>query len=146
MPAMTIGWDRYDAAGVYDELISPGGRARKGGAALKAALAALSDGDCLHTNKSNKKDTASAKRVSARTRSPQNPIPLPNHRQTLLRPRSLSHAAPLCYPALPCALERQINIMATWGSSFSCATPASADLSTRPRRNAPLVHRTRPCR
>ena len=40
---MTIDWSSYDASNVWDEMISPGGRARPGTAALKSRFAALSD-------------------------------------------------------------------------------------------------------
>ncbi len=40
---MTIEWKNYPARDVWDELIAPGGRARKGAAALKKALAKLDD-------------------------------------------------------------------------------------------------------
>ncbi len=40
---MSIEWNDYAATDVWDELIAPGGRARKGAAALKRALAKLDD-------------------------------------------------------------------------------------------------------
>jgi uncharacterized circularly permuted ATP-grasp superfamily protein len=40
---MAIDWQNYPAHDVWDELISAGGRARKGGSALKRALAKLDD-------------------------------------------------------------------------------------------------------
>ena len=40
---MSINWQNYLANDVFDELIAPGGRARKGGSALKRALATLDD-------------------------------------------------------------------------------------------------------
>jgi uncharacterized circularly permuted ATP-grasp superfamily protein len=42
---MAIDWDNYAASGVWDELIGTKGRARRGGAALKKALARLGDGE-----------------------------------------------------------------------------------------------------
>ena len=40
---MAIDWQNYPAEDVWDELIAPGGRARKGGGALKRALGRLDD-------------------------------------------------------------------------------------------------------
>ncbi len=40
---MAIDWQNYPAQGIWDELITPSGKARKGGAALKRALAKLDD-------------------------------------------------------------------------------------------------------
>ncbi|MEM7079101.1 MAG: circularly permuted type 2 ATP-grasp protein [Pseudomonadota bacterium] len=42
---MTIDWTDYQAHGIWDELIAPGGRARRGGAALKKALGELDDNE-----------------------------------------------------------------------------------------------------
>ncbi len=42
---MTIEWKNYPARDVWDELIAPGGRARRGAAALKKALAKLDDNE-----------------------------------------------------------------------------------------------------
>jgi len=42
---MPIDWKSYPADSVYDELIAPGGRARKGASALKQALTALGDAE-----------------------------------------------------------------------------------------------------
>ena len=44
---MAINWQTYQADNVWDELIAPNGRARKGGAALKSALGKLDDSELL---------------------------------------------------------------------------------------------------
>lgn len=44
---MTIDWQQYNANGLWDELITPSGRARKGATALKKALSRLKDEELM---------------------------------------------------------------------------------------------------